>query len=58
MEPYGGFLCVECLERRLARPLTVNDLKESPVNTPCDLDTPTLRRLKADLYTALAWRDG
>jgi len=53
-----GFLCVPCLERRLGRPLRINDLADRPVNARRDwADTPQLHRLKEQLATALAWRD-
>lgn len=50
-----GMLCVSCLEQRLGRALTVNDLTDASVNMPEDLDTPRLRRIKQQLATALAW---
>lgn len=53
----SGYLCVPCLERRLGRPLTINDLLPAGVNEPSDLDYPPLRHLEEQLATALAWID-
>lgn len=51
----AGHLCVACLEIRLGRTLTFNDLTDCGLNVPDARDTPRLRRLKADRQTAAAW---
>lgn len=51
-----GHLCLPCLEARLGRRVTVNDLLVCPLNiVPDSLDAPELARLKQQLATALAW---
>lgn len=53
-----GYLCIACLERRLHRPLTVNDLLDAPVNIGArEMDVPTLQRLKEQFAITAAWRD-
>lgn len=53
-----GCICVACLERRLGRPLNVNDLGDHPgvLNEPSEYDTPKLRALKEQAALAAAWR--
>jgi hypothetical protein len=49
MDQLGGWLCIPCLETRIARPLTGADLKpDLPLNCPDrdDDDTPQLAQLK------------
>ena len=47
MEPLGGWLCVDCLESRLGRPLTGADFQPVPLNDPdVDDETPRLAELK------------
>jgi hypothetical protein len=47
-----GFLCVECLESRLGRPLTAADLDpDMPINYPgMQRDTPRLFQLKSEAW--------
>lgn len=54
-----GFLCVACLESRLGRPLTGDDLDISlPINYPgCQRDTPRLFSLKSDLWSGIDMDD-
>jgi hypothetical protein len=42
----GGFLCVGCLQTRLHRPLTGDDLTDCETNQPGGCDTPRLYALK------------
>jgi hypothetical protein len=57
MTPLGGWLCIDCLERRLGRLLHWRDLADLPVNDPDDYgnseDLPRLAALKRD--AARAW---
>lgn len=53
----SGYLCVPCLERRLGRPLRVDDLQEAGVNQPSDLDYPPLRTIEEHLVAARGWTD-
>ena len=43
MEPYGGCLCVGCLERRIGRKLKPKDFPDHPFKNP---DLPGTERLK------------
>lgn len=46
--PWSGFLCVGCLERRLGRCLTPADFAEGvPINEPDSWDTERLAARKA-----------
>lgn len=54
MNPFGGVLCIDCLEARLGRPLTGADFPaDVEINWPgaCD-DTQRLARLKYDATAA------
>lgn len=43
----GGWLCVSCLQQRLGRPLTSDDLTDAMINDPGRYDdTPVLHALK------------
>jgi hypothetical protein len=46
MAALGGFLCVDCLERRLGRPLEREDLTDVELNRLSSSDTPRLRAIK------------
>jgi hypothetical protein len=47
MTPSGGWLCVDCLELRLGRPLAPDDLDDLPLNDlVADKDVPKLAELK------------
>ena len=47
MRPNGGWLCVPCLQTRLGRPLSGDDLTAAPINDPDRYDdTPVLAALK------------
>ncbi len=46
MTTLGGFLCVGCLQTRLGRPLTGDDLTDCEPNQPGGCDTPRLHALK------------
>lgn len=47
VEHFGRFLCVECLERRLGRPLHAGDFPPSaPINGERERDTPRLAAAK------------
>jgi hypothetical protein len=47
MAPLGGCLCAGCLQVRLGRPLTGDDLSaELPINAPSVLDSDPLYALK------------
>jgi hypothetical protein len=47
MEPYGGVLCIGCLEERLGRHLTADDFMDVPLNNlrvrPSDCFSSRLR---------------
>jgi hypothetical protein len=44
----SGHLCIPCLEQRLGRDLTADDLIDGPISNPTDLDAPPLLRLKQE----------
>ena len=43
----SGFLCLDCLEKRLGRCLTPEDFTELCLNSPSPWDTPKLAAIKA-----------
>jgi hypothetical protein len=43
MEPYGGCLCIPCLEKRIGRKLKPKDFPEHPFNNPALPCTERLR---------------
>jgi len=45
MEPEGGLLCIECLEKRLGRELTGVDFTDVPINDPARRGIPMSERL-------------
>ncbi|RSN71342.1 hypothetical protein DMH08_02770 [Actinomadura sp. WAC 06369] len=52
MEYDGGWLCIDCVEKRLGRPLTGQDFAAVPLNDPGrDDDTPKLADLKRAAQT-------
>jgi hypothetical protein len=47
MTPLGGWLCIDCLELRLGRPLVPDDLDDLPLNDlDAGKDVPRLAELK------------
>jgi len=57
MHEHDGWLCVDCLERRLGRQRTADDLQDVPLNNPGDApDPPRLAVAKAEAALARAWR--
>ena len=52
MERFGGELCIDCLEKRLGRPLTGADFPDIPVNRIWGPDTPRLAALKREATDA------
>jgi hypothetical protein len=51
----GGFLCVACLEARLGRKLTPDDLTAAEINDPDPSDTPYLRAIKEARQVNKLW---
>lgn len=45
--PFSGYLCIGCLERRLGRELTPADFSDYPINEPSPWDTERLAARKA-----------
>jgi hypothetical protein len=62
MTPLGGWLCIDCLERRLGRSLTWRDMADLPINDPASgrnsEDVPRLAALKRDAARAWGRCDG
>lgn len=48
MEPYGGCLCIACLEKRIGRRLKPKDFPEHPLNYPHLPCTDRLRQRRGD----------
>jgi hypothetical protein len=44
--PYGGYLCIGCLEKRLGRTLCADDFESASINRPNSIDSVRLRAAK------------